>query len=108
MAPTGPRWRPCNGGDFDPKFDLVRFHRGGDIVVAKLAPQGNPLLDSTYVGARAATRPGNITVDEQGRAYVVGDTRSPSSPVSEEAFQKTRNGPGDAVVLRFGSEGQLE
>lgn len=66
-----------------PLKDGVQGAIGGstDIFVAKLDPEGQELLYSTYLGGSAEDAAYGIAVDETGSAYVTGNTESSDFPV---------------------------
>lgn len=68
-----------------------------DLVLAKLSPDGGQLLYSTYLGGGGAEYSGDVTVDDGGRAWLVGGTLSSDFPV-RNAFDSTKHPQADAVV----------
>jgi hypothetical protein len=78
---------------------------GLDAFVTKLAPTGDSLVLSTYLGGDGADAGHAIAVDGSGGAYVVGDTASTDFPL-EGAFQGYGGlGLKDAFVTRFAPSG---
>ncbi|MCL4179350.1 MAG: putative Ig domain-containing protein [Verrucomicrobia bacterium] len=64
--------------------------RGGDFpLLAKLNPDGNQILYSTFFGFRA--RPDDLAVSPAGRAWIVGTTTSPEFP-TKHAWQSVFGG----------------
>jgi len=86
--------QPAWGGGFSEGF------------VAKLAPSGNALLWSTFLGGRGEEQLQGVALDRGGRAWVAGWTSSPDFPV-RAAFQTRLRGESDAVVAGFGPSGKL-
>jgi len=82
-----------------PVVDGFQPTRAGlaDLVLAKLSPNGGQLLYSTYLGGSGAEYSGDVTVDNTGRAWVVGGTLSSNFP-TRNAFDATKHPLGDAVV----------
>ena len=76
---------------------------GGGGFVAKLAPAGNALVYSTYVGA---TNPSAIAVDAAGNAYVTG-TAIPSFVTTPGALQPTTTSVSNstAFLLKMNAAG---
>jgi Beta-propeller repeat len=76
---------------------------GVDAFVTRLAPTGDSLVYSTYLGGDGADVGHGIAVYGSGSAYVVGDTTSTDFPVEEplHAYQ----GLKDAFLTRIGSSG---
>lgn len=62
-----------------------------DAFVTKLAPTGDRIVYSTYLGGHAADLARGIDVDSDGNAYVAGSTGSPDFP-KVRAFQNTMRG----------------
>lgn len=84
-----------------------------DAFAAKLNASGSALIYSTYLGGDATDRSGNggtnhaggvISVDDQGNAYVVGETSSTDFPTMEP-FQPNNAGESDAFVVKLLGEG---
>jgi uncharacterized protein (TIGR03437 family) len=68
--------------------------RTGDAFVAKIAPAGNKLIYSTYLGGSQDDFGLAIAIDGTGAVYVTGGTMSPNFPVSSTAYLKTFQGGG--------------
>ncbi len=70
-----------------PLANPAQLNRGGsgDAFVAKLAPSGNSLVYSTYLGGRGSDNVSGIVIDQDGCAYVCGDTLSSDFPLSGHA-----------------------
>src|SRR5262249_44177012 len=71
---------------------------GSDSFVAKLGPNGNALLYSTYVQGVEAR---GIAVDAAGNAYVTGRVATTFATTSS-AYQQT---PGGAFILKLNASG---
>jgi hypothetical protein len=71
-----------------------------DVLVAKLSPEGNTLLYSTYLGGIDEDSGCGIAVDSNGSAYVTGFTLSTNFP-THNAYQNLLAGPSDAFVARL-------
>ena len=76
---------------------------GRNAFVAKLNPAGSSLSYSTYLGGSGSDIAYGITVDNNGNAYIVGDTTSPNFPVS--GFQRTNKGVQNAFVAKVSADG---
>jgi len=77
-----------------------------DAFVTKFSHDGEELVYSTYLGGSSADRGGNgIAVDEDGQAYVTGETDSLNFPTTRGAFQRTFRGSGDAYVTKLNRKG---
>ncbi|MDQ4042678.1 MAG: SBBP repeat-containing protein [Actinomycetota bacterium] len=63
------------------------------------------LTYSTFLGGTSDESGEGITVDESGRAYVTGSTRSANYPITSGAFDATYNGSSDAVVTKLSPAG---
>lgn len=86
----------------------------GDAFVAKLAPAGNSLVYSTYLGGSADDAGMAIAVDSTGVAYVVGFAFSATDfPITANALQKTFGGTqagatdatGDGFLAQVSADG---
>jgi hypothetical protein len=75
-----------------------------DVVVAKLSPEGNALLYSTYLGGSDYDWGNDIAVDFSGAAYVTGETWSSNFPILS-AFDAIYDGEGDAFVTKLNPSG---
>lgn len=65
-----------------------------DAFVAEVAPAGKRLVYSTYLGGAGEDAANDLTVDQQGSAYVVGQTGSSDFPVVH-SFQSAHLGSED-------------
>jgi hypothetical protein len=80
------------------------FRGGTDVVVTKLAPDGQSLVYSTYLGGRDDDTGRGIAV-ANGQAVVTGDTASQDYP-TESPFQRAIGGTSDAFVTCLAADGQ--
>lgn len=78
---------------------------GTDAFVTRLAPSGNSLLYSTYLGAPFGEAGRDIALDAVGSAIVTGYTTSPDFPTTPGAYDRSFNGSRDAFVTRFNANG---
>jgi uncharacterized protein (TIGR03437 family) len=91
-GPLTPTVVPEGLGPFGP----VGILPGGDIFVAKFAPDGT-LLYSTLLGGSGSDVPALIEVDASGSAYVTGTTASTNFPVTSDAMSH-QSGSGNFFV----------
>ena len=92
--------------DFPTKNPIQSSLGGGDdAFVAKLNPQGDGLIYSTYLGGSDGEFGTGIAVDDRGQAYVTGITTSANFPTTIEAFQSTFQGGQDAYVSKLSKDG---
>lgn len=75
----------------------------GDVFLAKLAAADGSLVYSTYLGGTFGDEARDLTVDEAGRAIIVGQTVSSDFPTAS-AFD-TPHYNGDAFITRFAANG---
>jgi len=75
-----------------------------DAFVAKLAPDGDALVYSTYLGGNEYDIGHDITVDAEGCAYVMGSTASDNFP-TQNPLQGTHAVHYDAFVAKLTAEG---
>ena len=100
------------GGTYSGSFPLVNpydstYNGGGDVFVAKLSPNGNYLLYSTYLGGTNHDYGMGIAVDGGGNAYITGNTSSNGFPMVNP-YDGTYNGGinhGDAFVAKLSTSG---
>jgi hypothetical protein len=78
---------------------------------AKLSPNANRVIYSTFIGGSYRTTATAVDVDRAGNAFVVGTTCSSNFPVTSMAFQKHAPGGGqglegcDAFVAKLDPSG---
>ena len=77
-----------------------------DVIVTKLTSDGSDLVYSTFLGGEEADWGIDIKVDDNGSAYITGDTGSTDFPVTNGAYQ-TRYGGGsvDGFVAKVAPDG---
>ncbi len=75
------------------------YFRKGDAFVAKLSSSGN-LLFATYLGGQGSDVGMGIAIDDSGRAYIAGVTRSVDFPM-RRPVQNTLQGDADAFVAKL-------
>ncbi len=75
-----------------------------DAFVTKLAPAGNALVYSTFLGGSADDVAWSLTVDATRSAYVTGRTGSTEFPMTN-ASDPSYNGERDAFVTKFTAAG---
>ncbi len=75
-----------------------------DVFVAKLAPAGNALVYSTYLGGSGIDHGRAIAVDGAGSAYVAGLTQSDDFPM-QSAYRMVRRGAQVGFVTKLTSAG---
>ena len=75
--------------------------------IAKIGPAGTNLLYGSYLGGGSDDSGNAIAIDNNGNAYIAGDTFSqgtgnnPFPTVPNNAFQNHNNGGRDAFVAKF-------
>ncbi|MBI1733651.1 MAG: SBBP repeat-containing protein [Candidatus Rokubacteria bacterium] len=79
---------------------------GADAFVTKIAPAGNALTYSTYLGGSGDDAALGIAVGADGSAYVTGETASADFPVAR-AVQSLLAGGTDAFVGKLNPAGSL-
>ncbi len=77
-----------------------------DAFVAKLAPRGEHLVFSTYLGGAGDDRGWGIAADAAGDAFVTGYTESADFPVAHAA-QAAPGGGRDAFAARLSPAGEV-
>jgi hypothetical protein len=76
----------------------------GDAFVAKIAPDGESLIYSTFLGGDGEDIGTGIAVDAQGNAYVTGWTDSANFP-TQNPLQPAYGGGRDAFVAKLAPDG---
>jgi hypothetical protein len=79
-----------------------RTRSAANVFVTKLSADGSALEYSAILGPGTASA---IDVDEEGRAFVAGETSSSSYPSTPGAFQPDPRGNGDAFVSQLTADG---
>src|ERR1051326_2071890 len=74
-----------------------------DAFVAKLNPQGNALIFSSYLGGTGDDSPTGIAIDPNRNVYVTGQTTGGFPIVN--AIQASYGGSGDAFVAKINPQG---
>ncbi|MGA1822828.1 MAG: fibronectin type III domain-containing protein [Thermoplasmatota archaeon] len=78
----------------------------GDMAVAKLSADGKKLDFCTFIGGSDSESLSDIRVDGSGSCFLIGQTYSNDFPVTDDAYQKKKNGdPSDLFVLKLNSSG---
>ena len=81
---------------------------GNDAFVAKLTPDGQKIVYSTFLGGRDVDWGNKIAVDDLGNAYVAGTTYSGNFPTTRNAFQRNYGGGDrDGFVAKLSADGAL-
>jgi hypothetical protein len=93
---------PVTPGAFDETFNGGFF----DGFAAKLDPSGARLQFATYLGGSQDDEGRGLAVDEEGHAYVAGQTGSADFPATASAFDRSLNGPTDGFVLKLSPDGE--
>ena len=75
-----------------------------EVFVTKLAPAGNALAYSTFLGGNSEDYGSAIAVDGSGQAFVVGHTWSTNFP-TVSPFQASKVGNRDAFVTKLNAAG---
>jgi PKD repeat protein len=87
-------------------FETDYFGYTYDIFVAKLAPGGDSLVYSTYLGDEGADHGTSIAVDSAGNAYITGYTSSDGFPTTPGAFDRDYGGDTyDGFLTKLGPGG---
>jgi hypothetical protein len=77
-----------------------------DGFVTKINAAGNAITYSTYLGGSGDDLAWGVAADSSGNAYVTGSTGSSNFPLSS-AMQGSKNGTGDAFLVKLGSTGTV-
>ncbi len=86
----------------------TQFGGNTDAFVLKLAPGGNALAYSTFLGGTLGTVAFGIAIDAAGAAYVTGSTTATNFPTTDGAYDRSYNGGlfvGDAYAAKLSPNG---
>lgn len=95
---------PTTPGTYDASYAGGTGSSIGDIFVARLAPGGDKLLWSTYLGGSKSELPAGVLVSGDGAVTVAGQTFSLDFPTSPGAFRSV-NELGEGFVTTLDSSG---
>jgi len=70
-----------------------------DGFVMKIRPDGSSPVYSTFIGGSGYDSICSIALDQNGNAYIAGQTESTDYPVTKGAFNETLNGTGQDLVV---------
>lgn len=91
---------PTTKGAYD------RSQAGGpDVFVSRLAPSGDDLVFSTFVGRGKVDVPNGIAVADGGAVFCVGFTGSKDFPTTRDAWRRRHSGAWDAFALKLAPSG---
>ncbi len=90
-----------------PILDAYDDTQGGysDSFVLKLNATGNGILYSTFVGGGGEDYGNSIAIDENGNAYVTGDTSSSDFPIQNYYDNSHNGGDTDCFVFKLSATG---
>jgi len=92
--------------DFPLKNNYQEDKIYGDAFVTKLAPTGNSLIYSTYLGGNNRDVASDIDIDNTGHAYIIGSTKSSDFPVKNAYQSSFQGGTYDAFVSKLSDSGE--
>jgi uncharacterized protein (TIGR03437 family) len=75
--------------------------------LTKLSSDGRTLIYSTYYGGSYTERPASLRLDQQGEAYITGETSSHDLPLKGAIQKAYGGGDVDCFVARVSSQGSL-
>jgi hypothetical protein len=93
---------PTTAGAFQTRYAggmKGNWEQTGDRFIAKISPNGNRLLASTFVGGDQRDGGEGIAVDDQGRVYLSSFTYSNDFPVNDDAMQRENAELPDGVAF---------
>jgi hypothetical protein len=76
-----------------------------DLFIAKFNPAGNALEYATYLGGSDDDLPRDLTIDDNGYAYIVGMTRSTDFPINNAIQATHKGGRYDTFITKLSPEG---
>ena len=75
-----------------------------DAFVARVSPQGNSLLYSTYIGGSEQDEVLGLALDRQGQVVIAGRTSSPNFPQATNQFVGNTLGQFDIFIARLSAD----
>jgi hypothetical protein len=91
---------PTTEGAFD-----TTYNGSTDAFVTKVAPDGDTLIFSTFLGGSVWDEGYGIALGGSGAVYVYGNTSSANFPTTQGAFDITHNGSYDAFLTKMTYDG---
>ncbi len=96
-------------GRAEKEFPLVNpimtYSGSSDMFVARMAPGGQKLMYSTYIGGGSQELGLDMCLDEDGAVFVGGYTMSPDFPIVN-GWQTLLGGMGDVVCVKLSPDGR--
>ena len=93
--------------DFPTKGNIHSYWANGDVIISKLAPTGDSLIYSTFLGGEDYDNGSGIAIDAEGCAYITGYTDSDYF-WTKNAFQDELGGHHDAFITKINADGSDE
>ena len=91
--------------DFPTENPVAKRMGGVDVFVTKFNASGSTLIYSTFLGGSDSDRGLAIAVDDEGDAYLTGETRSFDFPITTGVVQPFKGGGADPFVARLDAAG---
>jgi hypothetical protein len=108
IAVDGLGFAYVTGTTSSPDFPSLHASAGDfnwNAFVTKLAPTGNAIVYSAFIGGATNDVGTGIVVDSSGNVYASGYTISKDFPVTANAFQRKAGGQYDAYVVKLDPSG---
>lgn len=95
--------------NFPTRNPIQASYGGGkyDAFVARIGPQGNMLLYSTYMGGSGQDEAYGLAVDRQGQVTVAGGTSSANLPQANNAYSAGTTGEFDIFMARLSADASV-
>ncbi len=93
----------ATAGSHKPNIDVV--NGSSDAYLVKFSTQGVRTW-GTYYGGPAAESFWSCSISDDNFLYAVGSSWSDSNVATPNAYQTTRNGGSDNIIIKFGLDGQ--
>ena len=84
------------------------YQGGRDAFISKISPDGGSILWSTYIGGSADDVCTQLTVDDAGNVFVVGQTKSHNFPTTPGAYNRTHSTGNhwDGFICKISNDGK--
>ena len=91
---------PVTNGSFDSTFGGVR-----DGFIVKLNQNGSETEFATFLGGVENDFVGSLVLNSNGDLFATGDTSSPNFPTTQDSFDSSFAGNGDAYIAKLNNSG---
>jgi hypothetical protein len=109
-APSGDLFLACHSPSDKFTVPVIGQKAGADEMdgyVIRLRKDTHEIVYVRRMGGSSYDAASRVAVDAEGNAWVTGFTRSADFPVTDDAWQQTYGGDGDAFLVKLSPEGRV-